>query len=149
MSDVVEQVAWSLTNKKEIPSFKAGDTVSVSVRVKEGDKERIQLFKGVVLKLQGRGATRSFTVRKISGGVGVERTFPFQSPLVDKIDVISYGRVRRGRLFYVRGLKGKAAKIRSEMVRDVAGAGKAAKAQAAAPAATETAQEEKPSSSDQ
>ncbi len=122
MSDVVDQVAWLKTQKKNIPSFKAGDTVSVSVRVKEGDKERIQLFKGVVLKLQGTGVTRSFTVRKISGGVGVERTFPFFSPLVDKIDVISYGKVRQGRIYYLRDLKGKAAKIKSEMVRDVGAA---------------------------
>lgn len=115
MSDVVEKVSWAKTQKKDIPSFKAGDTVSVAVRVKEGEKERIQLFKGVVLKLQGSGVTRSFTVRKISGGVGVERTFPFYSPIVDKIEVISYGRVRQGRIYYLRDLRGKAAKIKSDM----------------------------------
>ena len=142
MSDVVEQVSWLKTQKKNIPSFKAGDTVSVSVRVKEGDKERIQLFKGVVLKLQGRGATRSFTVRKISGGVGVERTFPFYSPLVDKIDVVSYGKVRQGRIYYLRDLKGKAAKIKSEMARDTATreTGAADKAPAAQEETPETAQ---------
>jgi large subunit ribosomal protein L19 len=115
MSDVVDKVAWAKTQKKNIPSFKAGDTVSVAVRVKEGEKERIQLFKGVVLKLQGTGASRSFTVRKISGGVGVERTFPFYSPIVDKIEVVSYGRVRQGRIYYLRDLKGKAAKIKSDL----------------------------------
>src|SRR5690606_5352413 len=100
---------------KTIPSINACDTVSVADLVKEGEKERIQLFKGVVLKLQGTGASRSFTVRKISGGVGVERTFPFYSPIVDKIEVVSYGRVRQGRIYYLRDLKGKAAKIKSDL----------------------------------
>ncbi len=113
--DLVRKVTLGRAKKHEIPAFSAGDTVAVSVRVKEGEKERIQVFKGVVLKLQGSGMSRSFTVRKISSGVGVERTFPFQSPALDKVEVLSYGKVRQGRIYYVRDLKGKAANIQSEL----------------------------------
>ncbi|MFH1076890.1 MAG: 50S ribosomal protein L19 [Pseudomonadota bacterium] len=98
--------------KTEISEFRAGDTVSVSVRIKEGDKERIQIFKGVVIKKK-RGLTNaSFTVRKVSYGIGVERIFPLHSPHIEKIQVITYGRVRRSKLYYLRDLKGKAARLK-------------------------------------
>jgi large subunit ribosomal protein L19 len=97
-------------------TFRAGDTVNVFVKVKEGEKERTQVYKGVVTKLQGAGASRSFTVRKISAGVGVERTFPFASPAVEKVELLNVGQVRRAKLYYLRRLEGKAAKIDSELV---------------------------------
>ena len=115
MSDVVKQAVLKGQAQKEFPKFSSGDTISVSVKVKEGEKERIQLFKGVVLKIQGAGPSRTFTVRKISEGIGVERTFPFTSPIVDSIEVQAYGKTRRSRLFYLRGLKGRAAKVKSEL----------------------------------
>ena len=91
--------------------FRPGDTVRVHVRVVEGEKERSQLFQGVVMNIRGSGIRQSFTVRKISGGIGVERTFPFHSPTVAKIELSRTGKVRRAKLFYLRGLKGKAAKV--------------------------------------
>jgi len=97
--------------KEDVPDFKAGDTVSVHVKVIEGDKERIQIFKGVVLQRQGAGVDSTFTVRKVSEGIGVERIFPIHSPKVENIEVLRRGRVRRSKLFYLRGLKGKAARI--------------------------------------
>ena len=115
MSDLVRKI--SLLNKKNThPAVSSGDTVNVHMKVKEGDKERIQIYKGVVTKVQGSGASRSFTVRKISAGVGVERTFPFMSPSIDKLEILSHGKVRRSRLFYLRDLKGKAAKIKFALV---------------------------------
>jgi large subunit ribosomal protein L19 len=97
-----------------VPDFKAGDTVKVHVKVVEGEKERVQVFQGVVIR-KTRGANRAtFTVRKISYGVGVERTFPLHSPRVDRIEVVSRGQVRRAKLYYLRGLAGKAARITSE-----------------------------------
>lgn len=96
----------------DIPAFKSGDTVKVHVRIIEGQKERIQIFEGVVIRKRGGNNRASFTVRKISRGVGVERTFPLHSPVIDKIDVVMRGRVRRSRLYYLRGLKGKKARIR-------------------------------------
>ncbi len=101
--------------KKNIDDFSAGDTVGVYVKVKEGDKERVQLYKGIVIKVQGSGTSKAFTVRKISAGVGVERTFPFQSPSVDRVELIATGKVRRSKLYYLRGLDGKAARIESEL----------------------------------
>jgi large subunit ribosomal protein L19 len=89
--------------------------VNVSVKVKEGDKERLQSYKGIVTKVQGAGPGRSFTVRKISAGVGVERTFPFASPVVEKVELLTKGQVRRAKLYFLRALEGKAAKIESEM----------------------------------
>ncbi len=106
----------TLKEGKAIPTFHPGDTIGVYVKVKEGEKERVQLYKGVVTKLQGAGTARSFTVRKISAGVGVERTFPFRSPALDRIEVVSTGKIRRAKLYYLRDLDGKAAKIESEMV---------------------------------
>ncbi len=104
---------WTMDDlKTNIPSFSPGDTVGVSVRVVEGEKERLQVFQGIVIARQGSGMSASFTVRKISMGVGVERVFPLHSPSVAKIDVIRRGRVRRARLNYLRGLTGKKARIR-------------------------------------
>ncbi|HIS29472.1 MAG TPA: 50S ribosomal protein L19 [Candidatus Avamphibacillus intestinigallinarum] len=94
------------------PDFKAGDTVKVDVKVVEGDRERIQVFEGVVIKRQNGGISETFTVRKISYGVGVERTFPVHSPRVDDIKVIRRGKVRRAKLYYLRNLRGKAARIK-------------------------------------
>jgi large subunit ribosomal protein L19 len=98
-------------SKTAVPDFKAGDTVSVHYKIKEGDKERIQQFQGVVIQIKGTGATKSFTVRKISNGVGVERIFPFNSIYIDKIEVNKRGDVRRARLYYLRELTGKKARI--------------------------------------
>jgi large subunit ribosomal protein L19 len=93
------------------PEFAPGDTIRVHVRVKEGDKERIQVFQGVVIARRGGGTRETFTVRKISGGVGVERIFPFHSPIIDKVELMRRGKVRRAKLYYLRNLRGKAARI--------------------------------------
>jgi len=98
--------------KSSIPSFQVGDTVKVHVKIKEGDKERIQIFEGVVIARRNGDLRSSFTVRKISFGQGVERIFPLHSPIIDKIEVSKRGKVRRAKLYYLRGLKGKAAKIK-------------------------------------
>ena len=98
--------------KKDLPEFRAGDTVSVSVRITENNKSRIQVFQGVVIKRCGSGISETFTVRKISSGVGVERTFPIHSPVVAAIKVEKHGKVRRSRIFYLRDRSGKAARIK-------------------------------------
>ena len=98
--------------RDDIPKFRTGDTVNVHVKVIEGDKSRIQVFKGVVIRRQNGGIRETFTVRKISFGIGVERTFPVHSPNIDKIEVVSRGKVRRAKLYYLRNLRGKAAKIK-------------------------------------
>ena len=98
--------------KTELPQFKAGDTIVVHYKVKEGNKERIQLFEGVVIRVSGGGIAKNFTVRKVSSGVGVERIIPLNSPLIDKIEVKRIGKVRRSRLYYLRNLSGKAARIK-------------------------------------
>ncbi len=100
--------------RTDLAPFKVGDTVRVHVKIVEGDKERIQPFEGVVIRKKAGGIRSSFTVRKISYGIGVERIFPMHSPRIDRVDVISRGKVRRAKLFYLRGLKGKAARIRGE-----------------------------------
>lgn len=100
--------------RMDLPSFRVGDTVAVSVRIKEGDKERIQVFKGVVIRHRRGAVDASFTVRKISYGVGVERIFPVNSPNIDKIEVVTEGKVRRAKLYYLRELKGKAAKVKAK-----------------------------------
>ncbi|MDR0354386.1 MAG: 50S ribosomal protein L19 [Deltaproteobacteria bacterium] len=97
----------------DLPTFRAGDTVAVHVRIKEGDKERIQVFKGVVLRRRKGTMDSSFTVRKISNGIGVERIFPTHSPIIDKVEIITEGKVRRSRLYYLRKLRGKAAKVKT------------------------------------
>lgn len=98
--------------KSEIPAFKPGDTVKVHVKVIEGTRERIQVFEGVVIRRRGGGLSETFTVRRVSYGIGVERTFPLHTPKIDRIEVIKYGRVRRARLYYLRELRGKAARIK-------------------------------------
>ncbi len=100
--------------KDELTKFKVGDTVKVHFRIKEGTRERIQIFEGTVLKRQGEGIKETFTVRRISYGVGVERTFPVHSPKIEKIEVIRKGQVRRARLFYLRDRTGKAAKVKEK-----------------------------------
>ena len=106
----IERVEHSGLAKR--PSLKAGDTVRVHVKVREGDKERIQVFEGIVIGLRGTGLRASFTVRKVSFGQGVERIFPLHSPVIDKIETVRSARVRRAKLYYLRGLKGKAARMR-------------------------------------
>lgn len=98
--------------RKDLPPFKPGDTVKVQVKVVEGDKERLQAFEGICIRRRGTGLGATFTVRKVTYGVGVERTFPVHSPTLDRIEVLRHGRVRRAKLYYLRKLKGKAARIR-------------------------------------
>jgi large subunit ribosomal protein L19 len=112
--DIIREIQSELVEMKEFPSFSAGDTVTVSYKIKEGAKERIQQYQGVVLQRRGSGATETFTVRKMSGNVGVERIFPIASPFLDGIVVNKKGRVRRARIFYFRGLTGKAARIKEK-----------------------------------
>lgn len=100
--------------RDDIPEFRAGDTLKVHVRVVEGNRSRIQVFQGAVIRRQGSGVRETFTVRKVSFGVGVERTFPVHSPVIDKIEVATRGDVRRAKLYYLRNLRGKAAKIREK-----------------------------------
>ena len=113
--DLIKVVEQAFINEKaaSFPEFKAGDTVTVTYRIKEGDKERLQKFKGVVIQISGGTAfTRTFTVRKVSGGIGVERIVPFQSPSIESIEVNKHGKVRRARIFYLRDLSGKKARIK-------------------------------------
>ena len=98
--------------KKDVPEFRSGCTVRVHVKIKEGDKSRIQVFEGLVIARQGGGIAETFTVRKISNQIGVERTFPIHSPIVEKIEVVRHGKVRRNKLYYLRGRSGKAARIK-------------------------------------
>ena len=98
--------------RKDLPEFRPGDTVRVHVRIKEGDKERIQVFEGAVIRRRQGGSHSTFTVRKVSFGQGVERIFPLHSPMIDKIELVRSARVRRAKLYYLRGLRGKAARIR-------------------------------------
>jgi large subunit ribosomal protein L19 len=108
---LLEFAEEQLTSKKKLPDFKAGDTITVHYKIKEGDKERIQQFQGVVIQRKGIGAVQSFTVRKISNGVGVERIFPLFSPYIDKIEVAKEGKVRKAKIFYIRKLTGKKSRI--------------------------------------
>ena len=103
--------------RMDIPLFAAGDTVRVHVRIREGEKERVQIFEGVVLRRRGSGIGATFTVRKISYGVGVERIFPLHAPIIDRIEVVTRGKVRQGRIYYLRGLRGRAARIKE--IRDI------------------------------
>ncbi len=113
---LVQFVEDTFVQVKEFPSFKAGDTITVHYKIREGDKERIQLFQGVVLQRAGSGVTETFTVRKVSGNTGVERIFPITSPFIDNITVNKRGVVRRARIFYLRELKGKKARIKEKRV---------------------------------
>ena len=115
--DLIKVVEQAFVNDKaaSFPKFKGGDTITVTYRIKEGDKERLQKFRGVVLQISGATPfTKTFTVRKISGGVGVERIFPFQSPFIESIEVNKVGHVRRARIFYLRQLSGKKARIKEK-----------------------------------
>jgi large subunit ribosomal protein L19 len=100
--------------KPDVPNFHSGDTLKVSVKIKEGNRERIQVFEGLCIKRQGSGIAETFTVRKVSYGVGVERTFPIHSPLVEEIQLVRRGKVRRAKLFYIRGLSAKRSRIKEK-----------------------------------
>ena len=119
MSDLIKLIeAENNERRAEMPDFAAGDTVNVHVKIKEGNKERIQQYQGTVIQRKNSGTNgETFTVRKISGGVGVERIFPLLSPNIDKIEVVRRGKVRRARLFYLRGRQGKAARIKEKISR--------------------------------
>jgi large subunit ribosomal protein L19 len=128
---------YKLEANTRIPRFSAGDTVRVNFRIREGERERIQAFQGVVIRLNhGKGPAANFTVRRISGGIGIERIFPFHSPLIESLEITRYGSVRRAKLYYLRGLQGRAARIK-EM--NPAQRRRAAEAQAAAAARREEA----------
>jgi large subunit ribosomal protein L19 len=114
MNPKVQQAVTSNVEIKELPEFKAGDTITVHYRIKEGDKERVQPFQGVVIQRAGKGHTATFTVRKISSGIGTERIFPVASPFIDKIDVNKVGVVRRSKIYYLRERTGKAARIKEK-----------------------------------
>ncbi|GAA0768794.1 MULTISPECIES: 50S ribosomal protein L19 [Clostridium] len=101
--------------RTDLPEFNVGDTVKVHIRIKEGNKERVQIFEGTVLKRQNGGARETFTVRRFASGVGVEKTFPINTPVIEKIDVVRRGKVRRAKLFYLRDRVGKAAKVKERM----------------------------------
>lgn len=117
-SALLKKVADKLSHKKtkSYPAFKSGDNVRVFVKVREGEKVRIQPYEGIVIKVRSGGAKAAFTVRKIASGVGVERTFPLHSPVIDRIMLVSKGEVRRAKLYYMRGLRGRKGRIRSEYV---------------------------------
>ena len=121
MNAAVQYVHEQLTGKKDLPKFKAGDNVTVNYKIIEGGKERIQSFRGDVIKRQGTGHTATFTVRKISDGVGVERTFPVYSPNIDSIELNKTGRVRRARLYFLRERSGKSARIKEKRNAGVVG----------------------------
>ncbi len=110
--DAILYVQEQLAKKIDFPKFRSGDAVAVSYRIIEGNKERIQVFKGNVIQIKGTGATKTFTVRKISSGVGVERIFPFTSPAIAEIEILKRGKVRRSRLYYLRGAIGAKARIK-------------------------------------
>ncbi len=114
MQEAVKYVQEQLALKVEFPKFKAGDNITVNYKIKEGNKERIQSFRGTCLKRQGTGATQAFTVRKISDNIGVERTFPLYSPFIESIAVNKVGKVRRAKLFYLRERRGKSARIKEK-----------------------------------
>ncbi|MBU8907034.1 50S ribosomal protein L19 [Desertibacillus haloalkaliphilus] len=111
MNNIIREITKDQL-KADLPSFRPGDTVRIHVKVVEGTRERIQVFEGVVIKRRGSGVSETFTARKISYGVGVERTFPLHSPKIDKIEVKRRGKVRRAKLYYLRALRGKAARIK-------------------------------------
>lgn len=112
--DLVKLVEQEFAVEAEVPEFGAGDTITVSYKIKEGNKERIQKFRGVVIQVRGKGRTKTFTIRKMSGNIGVERIFPLYSPFIESIEINKYGSVRRKRIFYLRGLTGKKARIKEK-----------------------------------
>ncbi|UCD91551.1 MAG: 50S ribosomal protein L19 [Desulfobacterales bacterium] len=111
MMEILKQIERE-SMRLDLPHFAAGDTVKVYVKIKEGEKERIQIFQGVVISKRGGGTNATFTVRKVSYGIGVERIFPLHSPIINKIEVVTRGRVRRSKIYYLRKLRGKAARIK-------------------------------------
>ncbi len=111
MSNVIAELG-ATSKRDDVPAFRAGDTIKVHVKVTEGNRSRVQIFQGVVIRIHGAGIGRTFTVRKVSFGVGVERTFPLNSPIFETIEVVTRGDVRRAKLYYLRNLRGKAAKIK-------------------------------------
>ena len=113
MTNVIDQIAAE-QKRDDIPEFRAGDTLKVHVNIVEGNRSRVQVFQGICIKVQGSGIGRTFTVRKVSFGVGVERTFPLHSPIIDRIELHSRGDVRRAKLYYLRDRVGKAAKIKEK-----------------------------------
>jgi large subunit ribosomal protein L19 len=113
--DLMKVVEKEYATTNEFPKFRAGDTVTVHYKIKEGNKERIQQYRGVVIQRSGAGVTATFTVRKMSGNIGVERIFPVSSPFIDKVEVNKFGKVRRARIFYLRNLTGKKARIREKI----------------------------------
>ena len=116
MTNVIDELNGA-HRRDDVPAFRAGDTVKVHVKVIEGSRSRVQVFQGVVLKVQGSGIGRTFTVRKVTFGVGVERTFPLHSPIFEKIEIVTRGDVRRAKLYYLRNLRGKKAKIKERRER--------------------------------
>jgi large subunit ribosomal protein L19 len=112
--NLIKELQAELNEQKSWPAFSAGDTIIVTYKIKEGDKERLQSFQGVVLQRRGQGATETFTIRKMSGNVGVERVFPINSPFLDTITIVKNGSVRRARIFYLRERTGKAARIKEK-----------------------------------
>ena len=112
--DLIKTVENAFAVETEFPAFGAGDTITVHYKIREGNKERIQNYRGVVIQVRGTGKTKTFTVRKMSGNIGVERIFPLHTPFIDRIDVNKHGRVRRKRIFYLRGLTGKKARIKEK-----------------------------------
>ena len=112
--NVTEQISNEINMKNDVPNFGAGDTITVYYKIREGNKERVQFFKGEVIQRRGSGSTETFTIRKISSGIGVERIFPINSPLIDKIELTKKGKVRRSRIFYLRNLTGKSARIKEK-----------------------------------
>ena len=115
--DLIKIAEEAFASGKQHPDFGPGDTITVAYRIKEGNKERIQQYRGVVIKISGEGAKKRFTVRKMSDNIGVERIFPLESPFIDSIVVNKYGKVRRAKLYYIRELKGKAAKVKERRVK--------------------------------
>ena len=116
MVDLIKVAEEAFATGKQFPKFGAGDTITIAYRIKEGNKERIQQYRGVVIKVTGEGSKKRFTVRKMSDNIGVERIFPMESPFIDSITVNRYGKVRRAKLYYLRGLTGKKARIKERRV---------------------------------
>ena len=112
MESLIKFVQDEFVTKKEIPTFKSGDTITVYYEIREGEKVRTQFFKGVVIQIKGTGLTKTFTIRKMSGTIGIERIFPFNLPAIQKIEINKKGRVRRSRIYYLRELRGKKARIK-------------------------------------
>lgn len=115
--DLIKIAEQAFEAQQQHPEFRSGDTITVHYKIKEGNKERIQSFRGVVIQRKGGGVTETFTVRKVSSGIGVERIFPYHSPFIDKIEINKTGKVRRARIFYLRDLTGKKARIKEKIVR--------------------------------